>query len=188
MTAGSFLQTHPPLKLNPIKPETIVKGGYAISYTGHVPQRVRLMLAVGDLSTAIDVSHRPPGNLLDPENLPKFLSCIGRRKLWGTKAATCSLYAVRGGDSVVAQSEPETFNPPVRPYVGRLGPWLGAPDSGPKLQYTGVKGGRTLHIAAIDAATITHMLVGLKPITACEDSIVSPMPAPSSGFPLTQTP
>jgi hypothetical protein len=105
------------------------------------------MLGVADLRTAIDVTHRPAGDLLDAEHLPTFLAGIGRQKLWGTKTK-CSLWVLHG-DKLVAQSQMD-FDSPVRPFVGKLGPSLGAPDGGPKLQYTGVSQGRTLHIPAID--------------------------------------
>lgn len=140
--------TAEPLKLQPIRLESITRGGYRIHYTGKPPVGTRLLLGIPDVKSTVDVTHRAATDLLGVELLPKFLSCIGRLALWGT-TTTCTLFAVNG-NTVVAQSPPESFATPVRPYAGKLGPSLGAPDSGPPLQYTGIQTGRTLHVPAID--------------------------------------
>jgi hypothetical protein len=48
------------------------------------------------------------------------------------------------------RSGAEPFDAPVRPYVGQLGPRLGAAATGPPLRYTGNGTGRMLHFPVID--------------------------------------
>jgi hypothetical protein len=150
----SIAQPFSSIKLNSIKLQPIIKGGYLVSYTGSVPTDSRLMLAVSNslstasnITSAIDVTHQPASHLLNMTNLPSFLALVGKHGLWGTKGY-CSLIIAKAG-AVVAKSNVETFVAPVRPYTGKLGPFIGRPDSGPKYQYTQNPNGRMLHIPAI---------------------------------------
>jgi hypothetical protein len=138
----------PSVKLHPIHLKKIKEGGYRISYTGKAPANSRLLLLINEQLPGVDVTAAPPHDLLHAANLPAFLACIGNLKLWGQEAG-CRLFAVQGGQTS-AISNGEKLACPVRPYVGRLGPELGRPDSGPKLNYTGVQDGRMLAQPAID--------------------------------------
>ena len=128
--------------MDKIRLDSIDSGGYRMSYSGR-PDGARLILGVQDVQHSIDVTNRPSGDLLDAQNLPQFLACIGKQGLWGKKG-TCRLFVMKG-DSILTQSNPETFDSPVKPYVGRLVPSLGI-----GLKYTGIGTGRYLHIPSID--------------------------------------
>jgi hypothetical protein len=151
----SIAQPLSSIKLNSIKLQPIIQGGYLVSYTGSVPTGSRLMLAASNslsaasnLQSAIDVTNQPPSHLLNKANLPSFLALVGKHGLWGKKGY-CSLFTAKAG-AIVAKSNIEAFDAPVHPYTGKLGPFIGRPDSGPKFQYTQNPNGRMLHIPAID--------------------------------------
>lgn len=137
------------LTLKPIALGKIRNGGYVIAFDGDVPAASSLWLSVGDTDNVMEVSGANHKDLLNFTNLPRFLTLIGRKRLWGT-TAKCRLIAKRG-TSVVEQSNEQTFSTPVRPYVGRLAPTLG---SHAPLSYTGTPphypDGRVLHVPAID--------------------------------------
>ncbi len=141
------------LTLHPITLGPISKGGYVISYEGTIPPGASLLLGVPDVLHSIDVTRQNPKDLLTPANLPVFLARIGNRRTWWGTTGHCRLFLTRGG-SVIAQSNEQPFDCPVRPYVGSLRPELGRGDGGPPLQYTGTPprypDGRMLHVPAID--------------------------------------
>jgi hypothetical protein len=140
------------LKLKDIELAPISKGGYIIGYEGTMPAGATLWLGVPDLSNAMEVSGKDPNDLLNPTNLPVFLSLIGKRKAWGAQAS-CKVFA-KLGNSVIVESGAQLFACPVRPYVGLLSPSLGRGDEGPPLTYTGTPpnypDGRFLYMPAID--------------------------------------
>ena len=143
-----FKQSGASIRLNPIKLNRISHGGYSISYIGKAPYGCRVFLAVPDLKHSIEVTHRPAHSLLDAKVLVQFLALIGNQNLWG-RTISCQILIVKG-NQIVMQSSAEPFNAPVRPYVGQLGPRLGAVAAGPPLRYTGSGRGRMLHFPAID--------------------------------------
>jgi len=83
---------------HPITRERISKGGYKISYSGHVPHGNTLWLGLPDLSNAMEVTGKSHHQLLDASNLAKFLSLIGKQNWWGQKGkGYCKLFAKQGG-------------------------------------------------------------------------------------------
>jgi hypothetical protein len=141
-----------PLTLQ-VSPGRIKAGGYVISCEGAVSPGAKLLLGVPDVQSSMDVTGKNPKDLLNSANLPLFLSLIGKQKTWWGTKGRCCLFVMRGG-SVIAQSNEQSFDCPVRPYVGPLRPELGRGDAGPPLQYTGTPpkypDGRMLHIPALD--------------------------------------
>ena len=153
--------------LHPINREKISKGGYKVSYGGHVPPGHTLWLGLPDLSNAMEVTGKSSHNLLDASNLPKFLSLIGKQNWWGQKGR-CKLFVKKGG-AITLQSALVEFDCPVRPLVCRHF-HLGPSTLGPRLGLTihelhslkygsddahGLTG-RVLHIPAIDGCYYFH--------------------------------
>jgi hypothetical protein len=142
-----------PLTLRPIALGKIRHGGYVVGYDGTVPVGARLHLGLPDLNNAIDVTGHSKDDLLNANNLPLFLACIGRNRTWWGGQGRCRLY-VKVGTNAVAESNEQTFSCPVRPLVGRASPELGRGDNGPLLRYTGTPpnyaDGRYLFVPAID--------------------------------------
>ena len=141
--AATSRVTLDPVRLGPIR-----NGGYIIGYDGAVPNRSTLLLGLPDVDHSMDVTGRKQKDLLGPDNLPTFLSLIGKQKWWGMKGR-CTLF-VMNGDTVVTRSTEQLFDCPVRPYVGPLRPEMGKGDAGPALKYTGVSDGRMLFMPALD--------------------------------------
>jgi hypothetical protein len=135
--------------LSQIRLKRISQGGYLIRYS-NVRPRLKYMaylalrnhaLAPGDnvaalseLPFVVDVSDRPAGDAIGPDQLPELVGQVGKlgeNGAWGI-TIHCTVYITRD-DLVVSRSNTLTLRCPVKPYSGELhfdvtagdseGPW-----------------------------------------------------------------
>jgi hypothetical protein len=135
--------------LSPIKLKWVTKGGYLIRYSGvRPPLKYMAYLALrnhalapgdnvatlGEWPFVVDVSDRPAGDAIGPDQLPELLRQIGKlgeNGAWGV-TIHCTVYMTRD-DLVISRSNTLPLQCPVKPYAGELdfdvttgdsdGPW-----------------------------------------------------------------
>jgi len=161
------------IELNKIK-----HGGYLISYS-HVrpPRKYKAYLALrnhalapgdnvaslGELPFVVDVSDRPAGNAVGPDQLPELLKQIGKlgeNGAWGIDVY-CTVYVTRD-DLVVSRSNSLPLQSPVKPYAGELDFDVTADDSEGPWYYTmnspGVASGTMLHEERINGVFCSNTM------------------------------
>jgi hypothetical protein len=135
--------------LSQIKLKSVIEGGYLIRYSSVRPPRKYMaylafrnhalapgdnVASMGELPFVVDVSDRPAGDALGPDQLPELLRQVGRLGNEGAWGITihCTVYIARG-TLVVSRSNSLPLQCPVKPCAGELdfdvtandrgGPW-----------------------------------------------------------------
>jgi hypothetical protein len=130
-----------PLMCKNIAMGSVANGGYVVSYatcdTGPLPAAGKghtLHLCFPNEKHSVDVTGRPPGDLLSKDNLGLLLALFEKLDVWGTPVE-CRVQ-LRYGSDVISTSNPQTLKAPVRPHNGKMLP-LDETGNGSKLTYQG---------------------------------------------------
>ncbi len=140
-------------KITGITLKRVKDGGYKIKRDdpGPLPTGTRAFLALGFKADAqspvVEVTGRPPDDLIDWERLKVILTFLGagppsNASPWWGRTLWCSLAYYADGKWGQSTAAYFPFPAPVQPLAYTAGPKLGKQDSGPRLRYTGIQTGR----------------------------------------------
>lgn len=113
--------------------------GYKISLARPWAKGNRVSIDIQNQGRFIDVSGRPYGDLVGPQELPQLLARIASLGIWA-KTATCQVWEHDRSGNVVNRHGPVAFQTPVKPLRAPRWPGMAATDRG-SLIYTKPPGG-----------------------------------------------
>lgn len=138
-----------PLVLQPMKTnrrtegaKMLKSGGFRISYTGvngtraEIPSGYQVLFGPTALpGTKMDISTRPPNDVIDEKNVGELLEMIGKIRKWGSTAQFELVLKLK--DRELSKSAPKALTCPVHPHNGKLLPLDQSSGNGPVLTYQG---------------------------------------------------